>query len=317
MPRSGEMRQQIAVTKRCSRMRRQDPVDPVQDSVGQVELLVVLAILAVMATVAVTSTDVFLSQGRYEATTRTLTDIQEAVLGPPNARQADGTLISTGFVADVGRSPLCITADSSGGPSELLVQPAGVAAFSLTQSANDTDLVVPCGWRGPYLRLPPGQTSIHDGWGNPLNLFSDTVGDLAVAGNSILSSAAVAPVLAQAVPTMPLSGRKYRTDRDACPRKCLSTRFQWKPHQPVERPLAVQVWMYGPNPSNGGLWEAQWMPTTGSDGVVSYSLPAKVHAPGFLRVPGQSIRRLAAQPYRAVPTQRCRQPEHPVIGLQP
>ena len=50
-----------------------------------VELLVVLAILAVMATVAVTSTDVFLSQGRYEATARTLTDVQEAVLGPPHA----------------------------------------------------------------------------------------------------------------------------------------------------------------------------------------------------------------------------------------
>ena len=68
-----------------------------------VELLVVLAILALLTTVAVTSSDVVLSQGRYEATTRTLTDIQEAVLGPPNARQADGTLVSTGFVADMGR----------------------------------------------------------------------------------------------------------------------------------------------------------------------------------------------------------------------
>ena len=66
-----------------------------------VELLVVLAILAIMTTVAVTSSDVFLSQGRYDATIRTLTDIQEAVLGPPNARQSDGTLVSMGFVADV------------------------------------------------------------------------------------------------------------------------------------------------------------------------------------------------------------------------
>ena len=47
-----------------------------------VELLVVLAILALMTTVAVTSTDVFMSQGRYEATTKTLTDIQEAVARP-------------------------------------------------------------------------------------------------------------------------------------------------------------------------------------------------------------------------------------------
>ena len=76
-----------------------------------VELLVVLAILALMTTVAVTSTDVFMSQGRYEATTHALTDIQEAVLGPPNSRQADGTLISMGFVADMGRSPLCTSLD--------------------------------------------------------------------------------------------------------------------------------------------------------------------------------------------------------------
>ena len=46
---------------------------------------------------------------------------------------------------------------------------------------------------------------------------------------------------------------------------------------------AVQVWMYGPNPSNGGLWEVECTPTASSDGVVSYSLPTGVYAPGFLR----------------------------------
>ena len=194
-----------------------------------VELLVVLAILALLTTVAVTSSDVFLSQGRYEATARTLTDIQEAVLGPPNARQADGTLIATGFVADVGRSPLCTAADSAGGPSELWVQPAGVAAFSLVQSANDTDVVVPCGWRGPYLRLAPGQTSVHDGWGNPMNLFSDTAGDLAAVGNSILvvsssgagantSSPYNAPLAVNvAPPQIAVSGNVYLLDANGNP----------------------------------------------------------------------------------------------------
>ena len=82
-----------------------------------VELLVVLAILALLTTVAVTSTDVVLSQGRYDATKGTLTNIQEAVLGPPNARQADGTLVSIGFVADVGRWPVCTSTDLTGGSS--------------------------------------------------------------------------------------------------------------------------------------------------------------------------------------------------------
>ena len=152
-----------------------------------VELLVVLAILALMTTVAVTSSDVFMSQGRYEATTRTLTDIQEAVLGPPNSRQADGTLISTGLRGRHG--PLAHSVPASTRPSrlsELWLLPSGVAPFSLIQSANDTDVVVPCGWRGPYLRLGVGQTSLRDGWGNPLNLFSDLAGDAAAVGNPIL-----------------------------------------------------------------------------------------------------------------------------------
>ena len=41
--------------------------------------------------------------------------------------------------------------------------------------------------------------------------------------------------------------------------------------------------MYGPNPSNGVLWEVQCTTVTATDGVVSYSLPAGVYAPGFLR----------------------------------
>ena len=129
-----------------------------------VELLVVLAILAIMTTVAVTSSDVFLSQGRYDATIRTLTDIQEAVLGPPNARQSDGTLVSMGFVADVGRWPQFTIGDLPGGqspvtgliggPWELLNQPSGIAPFWSFQRQATRRSWCPvagagrmCGWR--------------------------------------------------------------------------------------------------------------------------------------------------------------------------
>ncbi len=153
------------------------------------ELLVVLAILALMATVAVTSTDVLLSQGRYEATTRTLANIQDSVLGPPNARQADGTLISTGFVADLGGALVCTGTDSTG-LSELWALPGGVAPFGL-QATSDPDVVVPCGWRGPYLRLPAGQSGLLDGWGNPFDLLDSSGNPVPRAERSLRFKATV------------------------------------------------------------------------------------------------------------------------------
>jgi prepilin-type N-terminal cleavage/methylation domain-containing protein len=242
-----------------------------------VELLVVLAILALLTTVAMTSTDVVLSQGRYDATTQTLTAIQEAVLGPPNARQSDGTLISSGFVADVGR-PLLSTV----GLSDLLgveqplqppQPPPGIALFSLIQSPNDTDVVVPCGWRGPYLRLAPGQTSILDGWGNALVLVPNGNGQVVcVSSNGAATgpySSTNAPLQVNIAPAQIIvSGNVYVLDSNG---------------NPTNPTNAVQIWMYGPNPSTGLLLEYQCTQTTATDGVVSYNLPAGVYAPGFLR----------------------------------
>ena len=128
-----------------------------------IELLVVLAILALLTTAAVTSSDVFMGQGRYDATSRTLSDIQEAVLGPANAFQPGGNIITSGFVADMGRLPNCTSTDTTVGLSELWIQPAG-GSFTISP-ASDSEVLVPCGWRGPYLRLPVGESSLRDGWG--------------------------------------------------------------------------------------------------------------------------------------------------------
>src|SRR5437763_3727153 len=70
-----------------------------------VELLVVLVILAILTTIAVQSTEKVVEQARYEATQRTLQNIQNAILSPPNQRTPDGSLLITGFVADMGRLP--------------------------------------------------------------------------------------------------------------------------------------------------------------------------------------------------------------------
>ena len=70
------------------------------------EMVVVLGIMAVLALVAVKALEPVADQSRYEATQRTLTNIEEAILGGQDLRQPDGTPIISGFIADVGRPPL-------------------------------------------------------------------------------------------------------------------------------------------------------------------------------------------------------------------
>jgi prepilin-type N-terminal cleavage/methylation domain-containing protein len=152
------------------------------------ELVVVLVILAILTTVAIEGTSGVIDQGRYDATQRTLQNVQNAIIGPTGQHEPDGTPLVTGFVADIGRLPLA-TADATGALTldELWSNPNGVAAFSFQPAAApDTDVLVPCGWRGPYLQLPLGTTQLRDGWGNPLSLLqADGVTTITTAGTPI------------------------------------------------------------------------------------------------------------------------------------
>ncbi|MBE7466237.1 MAG: prepilin-type N-terminal cleavage/methylation domain-containing protein [Planctomycetes bacterium] len=150
------------------------------------ELTVVLAILAVVTAIAVASVETAQDQARYEATQRGLESIREAVLGSPDARGPDGTPVLNGFVSDMGRLPR--TVDESGVLTlgELLA-PTG-ATFDLRAATVDNvgdpddadpEVLVPGGWRGPYLRLTLGETTISDGWGN--SYTNDKLRDLASA----------------------------------------------------------------------------------------------------------------------------------------
>ena len=271
-----------------------------------VELLVVLAILALMTTVAVTSSDVFMSQGRYEATTRTLTDIQEAVLGPPNARQADGTLISLGFVADVGRSPDSTSSDPTLALSELWAQPSGVAPFSLIQSANDTDVVVPCGWRGPYLRLGVGQTSIRDGWGNAAEPVQRPRRGLGGPGRSDpvrrQHGAAAAPAAPTTRPWPSISRRPRSPSAEMC--TC------WIPMEtPPTRPARFRSGCTVPTraPAGSGRLNApRSRPPTAWSAIAfrrGFTRPVSCGVPGQ-----QSSRGDREEPHRAVSTERCNEP---------
>jgi len=247
-----------------------------------VELLVVLTILAILTLVATTSTDVLLGQGRYDATTRTLGDIQDAVCGPANAKQVDGTLVASGFVADVGRLPVCTSSDQQVGFSELWAGSTALLPFAVRQASFDAEVLVPCGWRGPYLRLPVAQSSLRDGWGNPFDLLNSGSNEAApgdpiagarsrgadglLGGNGNYGEDLVVALTNPGPITV--SGNVYLLDTNG------------QPQNPSDQ-SQIRVMLYGPNPANGGLLETQ-VATTTNGGVVSYAATTTA-GPRFIR----------------------------------
>ncbi|HYV34905.1 MAG TPA: type II secretion system protein [Gemmataceae bacterium] len=159
-----------------------------------IELLVVLVILAILTTLAVQSTSVVMDQGRFDATQQSLQNIQNGIMGPANQRGADGSLLITGFAADMGRLPQPVDATSD--PLRELWDAAVIPAISayglqtvdlgLKDATNNPILgQLRCGWRGPYVQPPltrqvtsGGQTQAQimllDGWGNPFDALTQS-----------------------------------------------------------------------------------------------------------------------------------------------
>lgn len=154
------------------------------------ELLVVLVILAIVATVAVNSLQPRVEAARFEQTQKLIGNVQDAIMGPLNSRQADGTPLVSGFVSDIGRGPLLQATQVS--PSETNAERSGQdlnelwsAESSLAQTypfqfrsgptgtPDYSDIQLPCGWRGPYLQLPVGIRSLKDPWGRPFEVQPD------------------------------------------------------------------------------------------------------------------------------------------------
>jgi len=148
------------------------------------ELVVVLAILAALATVALRAVSNSQNQGRYQQTVRSLNDIRDAIVGPGNERNSDGTPLITGFVADVGRLPNIVVSPSdplpaltppqSGDPFNELLSANGIPSFGYYAASEDSSVKIGVGWQGPYIRLGVGPTYIRDGWGHS---FQYTKGD--------------------------------------------------------------------------------------------------------------------------------------------
>lgn len=145
-----------------------------------VEMVVVLLILALLTVAAVQSLSPVADQARYDATSRTLQQLNEAMLGTDGLRQSDGTPLITGFVADVGRVPVLQGANAETQLSQLWDSTSTLATSFPFQTrigpAAPTDysaVRLPCGWRGPYLQFGVGVTDLRDGWANPFTLTAD------------------------------------------------------------------------------------------------------------------------------------------------
>lgn len=143
-----------------------------------IELVVVLAVLAVMAHIAVIEASHVRQSRLQKAAAQQLDLLASAVYAP-----GDGSAEPTGFLADLGRLPraLPIHSDDSTSPlslRELWERPGDVAPFAvrratlrnLVPGANpalaDANVLVPCGWRGPYIHLPFHRDRFLDPWGN-------------------------------------------------------------------------------------------------------------------------------------------------------
>ena len=153
-----------------------------RDGFTLLELVVVLSILAVLTTVAMRSVSQIEDTNRYEANQRIMDGLKGAVVGSEDDRAADGSRTVNGFVADMGRLPRTVLeTDGTLSLAELWRRPvapgddADAYLFRIRPATTengvpadgvDNQVLVPGGWRGPYVRLPLGASQLTDGWGN-------------------------------------------------------------------------------------------------------------------------------------------------------
>lgn len=148
-----------------------------------IELTLVLFVLALSAHLAVRELSRQPVRRLREAADRQLAEISSAILSADCA---------TGFLSDMGRLPAALPVDPDDENSplslrELWSRPDGLGdhrarpatpenlADGAPSAIADPDVLVPCGWGGPYLRLPPSATRLRDPWGNPIEV-PDTAG---------------------------------------------------------------------------------------------------------------------------------------------
>ncbi|MCX4189162.1 prepilin-type N-terminal cleavage/methylation domain-containing protein [Methylophaga sp. OBS3] len=137
------------------------------------ELVLVLFLIGLLASAGLLFTENLESQAKYEETQKRIELIRRAIVGDLT-RTVNGGPELSGFVADVGRLPLCIKelielGDPDDDPDQFKSPCASDDAFNLRVWQIDSDTGVGAGWRGPYISLnadKDGVKRFRDGYGN-------------------------------------------------------------------------------------------------------------------------------------------------------
>ncbi|MBO7720791.1 MAG: prepilin-type N-terminal cleavage/methylation domain-containing protein [Kiritimatiellae bacterium] len=161
-----------------------------------IELALVLAILSILSVLAIRKTREGTGDMRWRKSGRTVDELAEAIVGDPFTRDGmvrDGerNAVGTSFLSDVGRLPRARpNPEADPGDeeaaytltlAELFIRPGDILPFGhhpattnlfaagVDRELADAEVLVPCGWRGPYLRMTSGDRDVYlsDGWHQP------------------------------------------------------------------------------------------------------------------------------------------------------
>lgn len=138
------------------------------------EMVLVLFLMALVASAGLMLTEGVEDQAKYDETKRRMELIRKAIVGDPT-RTINGAPEIGGFVADMGRLPLCVAELLDLGDEIMSAtiprtfQSPCTDTVVIPEAHDDANSGLTFGWRGPYVQLltdSDGQRRLRDGYEN-------------------------------------------------------------------------------------------------------------------------------------------------------
>ncbi|MBL1320120.1 MAG: type II secretion system protein [Methylophaga sp.] len=150
------------------------------------EMVLVLFLIGLMASATLMLTENVEDQAKYDETKRRMEIMRKAIVGDPTRTVNGGPEIS-GFVADMGRLPICIaelieSGDETSPPasgSDPKTYDSPCDASEIVAWHVDASTGIGFGWRGPYIQVIPERD--RDGDGKPDLRFRDGYGNSSIS----------------------------------------------------------------------------------------------------------------------------------------